>query len=200
MSTSEQEWYKRRVEAVEKVYGAYDVLTEHGVEIPDRAMNLQLACPFHGPDNRPSARYYGATNQEHFHCYACKVHETSIGLLAKFKNIKYNEALVQLERRFGIKVPRKPEESITESVEKSSHYESEAWKNIPRVLDLLEKKLMRLRDKASMIDFIKFCRVLDTVKWDYDHNGNVSTPPMISILDKLRKLMDASINTGGICD
>lgn len=157
--------------------------------------------PFHGADARPSARYYGATGKEHFHCYACKIHESSVGLYARFKNIKHSEALTQLERRFGIKTPRRPEETVHESAtEKNSHYESDAWSDAPRVLDLLEKKLTRLRDKASMVDFVRFCRVLDTVRWDFDHNGNVSTKPMIEILGKLRKMMDDSMNIDMICD
>jgi len=199
ISPALQEWMQRRVAAIEKVYGAYDVLTEHGVEIPERGTNQQVACPFHGADRRPSARYYGTTGKEHFHCFTCKVHESAVGLYAKFKNIKFNEALTQLERRFHIKTPRMPEDAIREPVEKSSHYESEAWKDVSRVLELLEKKLMRLRDKVALIDFIRFCRVLDTVKWDFDHNGHISTPPMIDVLIKLRNMMDNPI-TDVICD
>jgi hypothetical protein len=198
--TSTKEWYERRVIAIEKIYGAYDALTENGAEIAERGSNQQILCPFHS-DTRPSARYYGTTGKEHFHCFTCKVHESAVGLYARFKNIKHSEALIQLERRFNLKTPRRPEETIHESiVEKSSHYESEAWSDVPRVLELLEKKLMRLRDKVALTDFVRFCRVLDTVKWDFEHNGRASTPPMIEILIKLRKVMDDSMVSDVICD
>lgn len=200
MNTSNKEWYERRVEAVEKTYDAYDALTEHGVEIPERGMDLQVLCPFHN-EQRPSARYYGANSKGHFHCYACKVHENSIGLYARFKGIKFNEALVQLERRFHIKIPRRPEEAIQEPKDKGGpDYESGAWSDIPRVLGILENKLTRVRNKVSLVDYVKFCRVLDTIQWDLDHNGNVGTPQMTSILIKLRQKMDDAMAQELICD
>lgn len=199
MNPSTQEWMQRRAEAVERMYGAYDVLTEHGVEISERGTNQQVLCPFHNEKN-PSARYYGATGKEHFHCFGCKAHGSAIGLYARFENLKFGEALSKLEKRFGIKTPKRPEDAVRESsVEKNSKYESEAWGDVPRVLEMLEKKLMRLRDRVAMHDFVRFCRVIDTVRWDYEHNSCKATQPMIDILIKLRKIMDDSINVNAIC-
>jgi hypothetical protein len=199
MNPATQEWMQRRVEAIERVYGAYDVLTERGVEISERSTNQQVLCPFHNEKN-PSARYYGSTGKEHFHCFGCKAHGSAVSLYAKFENLKFGEALSKLEKRFGIKIPKRPEDAIKEpTTEKNSKYESDAWSDVPRVLIVLEKKLMRLRDKVAMCDFIKFCRVLDVVKWDYEHNGCKPTQPMIDVLIKLRKMMDDSMNAEMVC-
>jgi hypothetical protein len=199
ISPALQEWIQRRVDAVDHVYGAFDALTEHGVEIPERSANFQIPCPYHN-DSSPSSRYYGATNRTHFHCFVCKIHENGIGLYARFKGIKFIEALSTLERRFNIKIPRKPDSpEMKEPEDKGSHYESTAWSDIPRVLAMLEKKLVRLRDKASLIDFVKFCKVLDSVQWDLDHNGNVGTPQMSDVLIKVRKMMDELTARESIC-
>jgi hypothetical protein len=98
--TAFQEWIKLRVIAVTQAYSVYDVLIEHGVTLVDKFTDLQIPCPFpeHGPDNRPSARYY-ATKGGHFHCFKCHIHETTpINLHAKFKGLKFMEALQDLER------------------------------------------------------------------------------------------------------
>jgi hypothetical protein len=41
-----------------------------------------------------------------------------------------------------------------------------------------------------MIDFIRWCRVIDTVQWDFDHNGEKSTPEMIQALLKVKVVID----------
>jgi hypothetical protein len=193
--TSLQDWVRRRVSAVLKVYTAYDALTEHGHEIPDRHGDFQLSCPMHGPDTRPSARYYGAGPTPHFHCFTCKIHENGVGLYARFKGIKFMQALSDLEKRFSIKTPQKPESvGIKDPAERGQHYQSEAWQDVPRMLLLLEKKLNRLRDKIALVDFVKFCTVLDRVQWDLDHNGNKPTPEMVEVLVKVRDFMDQSMN------
>jgi DNA primase len=190
------EWIRRRSDAVEQTYDTYDVLTENGIEIPDRNTDFQISCPFHGPDRRPSARYYGSSSKPHFHCYTCKFHAGPIDLYAKFKNVHFMDALKELERRFQIKVPRRPNyDEETKTRDKSTpNYKSDAWKDVPRVLEALEKKLIRIRDKVSMLDYVKFCRVLDAVQWDLKHNGDKQTPEMVQILDRLKMKMDESIN------
>jgi hypothetical protein len=195
VQTSHQEWIKRRVDAVQKVYSAYDALTEHGYEIPDRHADFQLSCGFHGPDTRPSARYYGSGTSPHFHCYTCKIHEYGVGLYARLKGLKFMDALKELERRFDIKIPKRPEShDFKDPTEKGYDYKSEAWSDVPRVLEMLEKKLMRLRGRVSLIDFVRFCKVIDAVQWDLNHNGNQATPEMVAILTKVKELMDQPTN------
>ena len=100
------------------------------------------------------------------------------------------DALSTLERRFGLKIPRKPEPSpIVEPISKDSSYTSEKWSDIPVVLAILENKLLRLRDRCNMIDYIKFCRVIDAVQWDYERIQKV-TPEMADVLSKLIQKMD----------
>lgn len=192
--TAHQDWIKRRIAAVEEVYEVYDILTENGIEIPDRNIDFQVSCPFH-PDRTPSARYYGSGTKRHFHCWSCKSHLGTVALYAKFRKLEFMDGLKELERRFHIKVPQHPDPTAEPPKDKTaSDYTSEAWSDIPRVLNILEKKLLRIRDKASLVDYTKCCRVLDAVYWDYDKSHGQTTPEMVKILGKVRDLMDGIIN------
>jgi hypothetical protein len=190
-SEDDKERVKKRVLEVIRSYSSYAALTENGVELIDEATDLQIRCPWHGVDERPSARYYGGSNGN-FHCFACKLHLNSVGIYAKFKNIKFMQALTELERRFNIKPEgQKIWSEIEKPVDKSgSKYESESWGDLPRLVALLENKLIRVRNNISIVDFVRWCRIVDAVQWDFDHNEEKSTPEMIQALLRVKILID----------
>lgn len=201
--TADQEWVKERVKAVSERFDAFDALIESGIEVGDRDTTMQIQCPLpgHGPDNRPSARYYSAdgSGSAHFYCFKCKERLDGIGLMAKLRGMEFMRALSELERRFGIKIQRRPEASIEIPADKSGSYESEAWTDVPRVAALLEARLVRLRDKVALIEYVKWCRVMDAVRWDLDHNGGNVQPGMVAILIKLKGIMDlAGLNNADL--
>jgi hypothetical protein len=185
-------WVQRRVAAVRECYSAYTCLCEKGVELPDESTPFQVSCPFHGADNTPSARYYPSEGGRHdyLRCFKCRENWDCINLIAKFNGLRFMDALADLERRFHIKIPKKPDApEIVEPTERSSNYVSDQWQDVPRMLKLLEGKLARVRPKCSLTDYIKFCRVLDAVEWDFN-KINKSLPPMSDALKKLLGRMD----------
>ena len=187
-----KQWIQRRVEAVHEVYTAFEVLSEAGVELVDKHTDFQIPCPLpgHGPDNRPSARYYGSGQKPHFHCFKCKATCDGINLYARLRGLRFMDALQDLERRFHIKILKRPEgQEIIEPTDRESKYVSDQWKDVPRMLNLLERKLSRIKPKSSLSDYMKFCRVLDAVQWDFD-KINKSTPAMSDVLKKLVDKMD----------
>lgn len=196
ISTDQQDWIRRRCDAVRQVYTAFDALVEfgHGEMLIDQDTATQTKCPYHGSDNKPSARYYPASGRrpDYLRCYYCKENWDSLNLYLKFRGVQFMEALRDLERRYKIKVPMKPESSPVEEPKdrSSSAYKSESWSDVPRVLDMLEKKLARIRDQSSLHDYVRFCRVLDRVRWDLDLAKNEQTEDMVQILTKLKKAMD----------
>ena len=99
------------------------------------------------------------------------------------------EALSALERRFGVKVPKRPEGVPIAPSDRGDGYVSEAWGDVPRVLVILEGKLKRLRDKCGMAEYVKYCRLLDAVQWDFDVLGK-PTPEMVAVLMKAAAAMD----------
>lgn len=198
--TQFQEWVDGRASILRSQYSTYDCLKENGFgeAIPDNSTPTQISCPVHGADTRPSARYYPSDGRrgDYVHCFACKLHADSIGLYSKFKGIKWFDALKELERRFGIKVSRAPNGAeIQEPVDKtSSKYESDLWSDVPQMLVMLEKKLKRIRDRVTMDDYIKFCRVIDNVQWDLDHTEQMVTPDMVIVLKKVYDKMNALLS------
>lgn len=194
--TGFQEWIKRRVREVHQRYSAYDCLVENGVtDIPDESTPTQLFCPFHHNVNTMAARYYPRQGgrPSYLRCFVCKENWDGLNLYAKFKRVRFMDALVALERRFHIKVPRRPETpEYKELADRGSGYVSERWADVPYVLEVLERKLARIRDKCAMGDYVKFCRVLDHVAYDFDKLEK-STPEMVSALLTVRNRMDEAI-------
>lgn len=196
LASVEQEWVRERIKAVSAAYSAYDALSEMGMELGDRDMTVQIPCPLpgHGPDNKPSARYYAASGSkaDHFFCFKCKENLNGIGLFARTHGMEFMRALSELERRFSIRIKR-PEVSLMQiPPDKSGKYESAAWTDVPRLLNLLEDRLPRIRNRVAQLDFVKWCRVLDVVRWDFDHSGGKANPAMIAILMKLKGIMDSA--------
>ena len=195
--TEFQEWIERRVESVRQKYTTYQCLIENGFSdvLGDEASAVQISCPLpeHGPDRRPSARYYpsgGRRDYDHVHCFKCKASLDAINLYSRLKGQKFMDALSALERRFGIKLPRKPEPlPIAAPINKDANFVSEKWSDIPAVLTLLENKLKRIRDRCSLIDYVKFCRVIDVIQWDYERIRK-ATPEMATILSRCMQMMD----------
>lgn len=188
-----QDWVKRRVEAVHSKYSAFDAITEIGVEgVSDDSTPTQVFCPFHHNTATPAARYYPPSGRSfgYIRCFACKENWRAINIYAKARGKRFMDALQELERRYRISIPKRPEApAYVEPIERNSNYESDGWTDVPRVLSLLEAKILRIRDICCLADYIKFCRVLDSVSFDFDKLGK-STPDMVFILKKLIVMMD----------
>jgi hypothetical protein len=198
LNPSHKDWIRRRADEVRNHVSAFQLLHEHGLGgmLVDEITAIQIQCPNpgHGPDNRPSARYYPAqgARSDYVRCFKEHTNWDSIQLYMMLKGLPFMEALKDLERRFRIRIPKRPEGSpIQDPKDKSSsNYASEAWLDVPRVLNILENKLLRIRNKVSLPEYVKFCRVLDNVQHDLNLLQNQSTPAMMNILNKLRSLMN----------
>lgn len=190
--TEEQEWIERRVQAVNEKFPVFTALQELGIDMVDEATDQQIQCPFpnHGPDNRPSTRYYASHGRKtgHVWCFKEKIRAETVNLIAITKGIGFMEALSSLERRFGIITPKRPDSPIR-AIERGENYTSESWSDVPRFLSVLESKLLRVKPKCSINEFVKFCRLIDAIQWDFDLSGKPSQE-MVNALLKLSGLMD----------
>jgi hypothetical protein len=167
----------------------------HGGELVDPHTPIQVFCPFHGNVNTAAARFYPAIGgrPDYVRCYRCKESWDCINLYMKFEGLEFMEALKRLERRFSIRVPKRPdvEGDIPEPKDKSSaDYISPARYDIPRMMTILERRLIRTRNSFIMEDYVKCCRVLDNVQWDLDRNTGTVTDGMVVILSKLKDMID----------
>ena len=86
-SVAIQQWMKDRVAHLHTKVTAGDVLSRHGVTLNKHGgQEEQISCPFHGTDNRPSARYFPDNGQSKSHvwCFVCHENWDLIGLWRKF--------------------------------------------------------------------------------------------------------------------
>ena len=194
--TALQEWINRRAGAVREAYSAFQALMDRGVDsIPDETTPTQIACPFHGVDAKPSARYYPKSGVRHDYvrCYKCRENWDCINLHAKFHGFRWMDALVDLERKLRIKVPRRPDgPPIVEPADRRSDYVSDQWYDVPRVLALVEAKLLRVRSHMSLVDYTKYCRLLDAIEYDFNKTGK-PTDEMVAVLKKAMLRIDESV-------
>lgn len=191
--TALQEWIRQRVDTVQNRYTTYDALVEFGVELVDSYTDIQISCiyPQHGVDAKPSSRFYGGPGSEsRFWCYKCKKMARGVDIYAQFKNLSFMESLARLENRFSIQPPKLSGESFDTPKEKT--------RTIPQKLKFLEEKLIRQRDKIPLTDLVKYFRVLDAVRWDFDKEGKVevSMHEILEIVDqRVNKTLELSAMT-----
>lgn len=179
MTDEEKDWFRRRVNEVRKHITVFEVLANFGINtIPNEVTATQISCPDpeHGPDVRPSARYYpkdGSRDSfDHVWCFKDKKKFDAINLYGISKGLNYGKALTELEKRFSIKVPKKADiPQSDENKEKSYKYESESWGDIERMLVIVEKKLRKIREICPFNEYIKICRTLDEIFWDFKHQS-----------------------------
>lgn len=195
-TTALREWIARRANAVRDSYSAFQCLLDRGIDnVPDETTPTQIACPFHGADAKPSARYYPrtGTKSDYVRCYKCRENWDCINLYAKFRGLRFMDALVDLERRFRIKVPRKPDgPPIVEPADRKADYVSDQWYDIPRVLAMFETKLLRLQNQMGLVEYVKYCRLLDAIDYDFSKTGK-PTDEMVSVLRKAMGRIDEVI-------
>lgn len=105
----------RRRTIKEKVE-CHEVLRRNGFSFRHSSdQEEQFSCPFHGRDEKPSARVFPSEGQNHSHvyCFVCKPSPPwdAISLWKKFSgdDKKHHTILSELEKAFGIEAPPIPD-------------------------------------------------------------------------------------------
>lgn len=80
------------------------------VDVIDAAVPLKKAganhiacCPFHG-EKTPS--FTVSPTKQFYHCFGCGAHGTAIGFLMEYQGLTFVEAVEELAKRAGVKVPQ----------------------------------------------------------------------------------------------
>jgi hypothetical protein len=114
---SRKAWIRDRVWQVKRTVTVYDMLRRNGIELSqvtdDREEQIQ--CPFHGVDNKPSARLYPPTDENPsggIWCFVCQERWDIFGLWKKFKgdpDLPFMQVLKGIEVEWGISPAQAPE-------------------------------------------------------------------------------------------
>lgn len=108
-------WYDLRKKAIHEKVGVHDILRNNGIKfrhMGDR--EEQFSCPFHGKDEKPSARAFPTTPQSpsHVWCYVCRERWDAISLWKKYsgdESKSFHRVLSEIEKHYNITPPPVPE-------------------------------------------------------------------------------------------
>jgi hypothetical protein len=111
-------WFRQRVENIHQHVSAYDILRHGGVELRQVSDDTeeQIKCPFHGADNKPSARVYpqDGKSRSHVWCYVCQERWDALKLWQRFyggPEKTFGRAITEIERAFHLTPPPIPKEA-----------------------------------------------------------------------------------------
>lgn len=168
------EWYAQRAQQILRMVSAYDVLRANGVELSgSEAKEEQFRCPFHGVDNKPSARIYpeSATGPSHAWCFVCQEKRwDAIGLWRKFNGgdeTPFGRVLAQMEKAYNLPPIEMPRELGGAGVVDNS--EMEAFETL---FTACENRLKRAKDSyrqlSDMVGYLSASSILDKLRHRVD--------------------------------
>lgn len=142
--------FKDRIFRASRYHSTFEALSKAGVEIPDPDTSYQIKCPFHGTDNRPSARYYASSegNASHFYCFKCRFRLMGPEITAKHENRSLESLLRSIEIKYNLPLDVKEEEESTKV-------------DLTKLAEYCEAKLKRCRKKMSFEAFLECMELLE---------------------------------------
>ncbi len=183
-------WYQLRIKAIHTRATAHDILRRNGVELKHSGdREEQIRCPFHGKDDKPSARVYPSApnSPSHTWCYVCKERLDAIGLWKKYyggEDKSFHSILAEMERHYGIQAPPIPEDARRLPVDSSEKDRTE----FERMCDACERRLKDTRaDYARLNDMVGFLSagsILDRALYQTSE-GNLSFAEGTELLKRL---------------
>lgn len=153
-------WVTARIDQIHAQVTAHDVLRRNGVNLKQGGSQReeQFSCPFHGKDNKPSARVYpsSARGPSHVWCYVCQEKGWDcITLWKKFSGFegRFTALLAQIERDFGLAIPEAPPAGYEEPDDEPDE--------LPGLFEICERRLRGAKAAFDMKGYLTVGSVLD---------------------------------------
>jgi len=166
-------WIAARIDQIHANLTAHDVLRRNGVNLKQGASEReeQFSCPFHGKDNKPSARVYpsSARGASHVWCYVCQEKGWDcITLWKKFSGFegRFTALLAQIERDFGLPTPEAPPAGVEEPDDTESD-------ELAEMFEICERRLKSAKGAFDMRGYLTVGSVLDKL-YSGVENGQVT--------------------------
>jgi len=68
------------------------------------SIEYKTLCPFH---REKTASFFVSYNKQFYHCFGCGAHGNVFNFLENFKNLTFPEAVREVARMSGVKLPHK---------------------------------------------------------------------------------------------
>ena len=90
---------------IEELLGRVDIVEviERHVPLKRAGREFQACCPFHD-EKTPS--FTVSPQKQFYHCFGCGAHGTAIGFMMNYEGLEFPDAVEELARQAGMKVPR----------------------------------------------------------------------------------------------
>lgn len=138
-----------------------EIMVDYGVHFqfnPLLAQEVQFKCPFHGKDNKPSARLYN--NTKTCFCWVCRKSWDVVSFVAEKEKFKYIQALKYLINRFKIDTSSIPDTPQIELKEQSVEYEDKKV-----YFHKIKNNLIGIRGKVPFEKYRALCAAYFMVKY-----------------------------------
>ena len=128
---------------IEELLGRVDIVevVERQVPLKRAGREFQACCPFH-EENTPS--FTVSPQKQFYHCFGCGAHGSAIGFLMNYEGLEFPDAVEELARHAGLKVPREAARGPSKS---------------PDLYDILEAAAKfyaaRLKEHQPAIEYLK---------------------------------------------
>ena len=129
-----------------------DVMEQYGVHFtysPKHADEVQYKCPFHGKDNKPSARLYNTT--ESCWCFYCKKRWDVISFIEDKEKLSFINSIKYIINRYHVDTS-----SIPDDVSIQSSKPPEASDNRADLI-YLKNNIVALRQKIDLAKYKALC-------------------------------------------
>lgn len=196
-------WYQERVANIHARVTAYDVLRLNGISLKQTSDNRaeQMACPFHGADEHPSARVHPSEDGKpsHVYCFVCKEKPwDAITLWRKFNGTDkpFSRILTEIEKAYGLETPQQPE-SLRDILPPEVDIVREEF---DRKYEVAERRLLDAKDVfrelGDLRGYLTLGQVLDKVLFQVEKQ---KTPPekgtliIQKVLEKIREKQSSRV-------
>lgn len=128
---------------IEELLGRVDIVevVQRHVELKRAGREFQARCPFH-EEKTPS--FTVSPQKQFYHCFGCGAHGSAIGFLMNYEGLEFPDAVEELARQVGLKVPREASRSQRRS---------------PDLFDILDAAAnfyaAQLKDHPAAIEYLK---------------------------------------------
>ena len=176
-------WIDARADVIRRGISVYDVLNRHGDPVREGGREVQISCPFHGADAKPSARVYPDTvrGSSHVWCFVCQERWDAIGLWRKYSgaDLKFTRILMEMVKAFGIIPPEAPPDPKFDEPE-----DDPELIEVDLLFGVCESRLKGARASFTMKGYLTIGSVLDRLYFQVNQ-GTISMPKAKGVLQSV---------------
>ncbi len=117
------------------------------VPLKKAGREYQACCPFH---NEKTPSFTVSPTKQFYHCFGCGAHGSALGFLMDYENLAFPEAIEELARSAGMKVPRETATGTPEEDRRLDHYSL-----LEKTERFYRSQLRQNAQAARAVDYLK---------------------------------------------